>query len=188
MWDSDPMTKLKINIIGVIQNSGDSFKSDIATFSVWSNWNCMNFSYVCWDRDLAQEIPEKVEKPTCIMILLVETQSQVICYKILNRSSGTPSKLARLKLWNSDICWRCNPKVGILVHMLFEYDKTNDIWNAIILFLKTILGMRLIKAPLSCLLGLLPDVNTPKNMVPFSYDITVQDNFMPVEISQLAHF
>lgn len=146
---------------------------------------------VCWDRDLAQKIPEKVEKPTCIMILFVETQSQVSCYKILNRSSGTPSKLARLKLRSSDICWRCNRKVGILVHMLYEYDKTNDIWNAIILFLKMILGMRLIKAPSSCLLGLLPDtidVNMPKNMGPFSYDITVQDNFMPLEISQLVHF
>lgn len=53
---------------------------------------------VCWDRDLALESPEKLEKPTCIMILLLETQSQVICYKILNRSSGTPSKLARMKL------------------------------------------------------------------------------------------
>lgn len=75
--------------------------------------------------------------------------------------------------------------------MLYEYVKTNDIWNAIILFLNTILGMRLINAPSSCLLGLLPDtsdVNMPKNMVPFSYDITVQDNFMPVEISQLVHF
>lgn len=75
--------------------------------------------------------------------------------------------------------------------MLYEYDKTNDIWNAIILFLKMILGMCLIKAPSSCLLGLLPDttdVNTSKNLVPFSYNIMVQDNFMPVEISQLVHF
>ena len=55
---------------------------------------------VCWDRDLAQEIPENDCKKLCASWYCYsrETQSQHICYKILNRSYWTPSKLARLKL------------------------------------------------------------------------------------------
>ena len=84
---------------------------------------------VCWDRDLAQEIPENNWKKIVASwhCYSCEAQSQLICYKILNRSYWTPSKLARLKLRNSDLCWRCNGGVGTLVHMLYECDKKRDV-------------------------------------------------------------
>lgn len=119
----------------------------------------LNGLKVCWDRDLDWEIPEIDWKKLCASWYCYsrETQSQLICYKILNRSYWTPSKLARLKLRNSDICWRCNRKVGTLVHMLYDCDKTNDMWNEIISFLNKMFGILLIKNPTLCLLGLLPD-------------------------------
>ncbi len=42
-----------------------------------------------------------------------EAQSHLIQYKLLNRSYWTPSKLAKLKLRDSDIRWRCDKEVGI---------------------------------------------------------------------------
>lgn len=113
----------------------------------------------CWEKDLAQMIPENNWKKLYASwhCYSREAQSQLICYKILNRSYWTPSKLARLKLRNSDLCWRCNGRVGTLVHMLYECDKTKDMWNAIIEFLNKVLGTHFIKNPALCLLGLLPD-------------------------------
>lgn len=64
----------------------------------------------CWEKDLAQMIPENNWKKLYASwhCYSREAQSQLICYKILNRSYWTPSKLARLNLRNSDLCWRCN--------------------------------------------------------------------------------
>lgn len=36
-----------------------------------------------------------------------------------------------------------NRKVGSLMHMLYECDKNNDMWNAVVLFLNKMLGTHL---------------------------------------------
>ena len=115
----------------------------------------LNGLKVCWDRDLAQEIPENDWKKLCASWYCYsrETQSQLICYTILNKSYWTPSKLARLKLRNSDAgdaierweLW-CICYMSVIKLMM---------WNAIVVFLNKMLGTHLIKNASLCLLGLL---------------------------------
>lgn len=41
--------------------------------------------------------------------------------------------------------------------MLYECDKTKDMWNTVILFVNKVLGTHLVKSPALCLLGLIPE-------------------------------
>ena len=52
-----------------------------------------------------------------------EAQSQLIQYKLFNRNHWTPSKMAKLKLKDSNTCWRCDKEVGTLVYMLYSCEK-----------------------------------------------------------------
>lgn len=85
-----------------------------------------------------------------------EAQSQLIFFKVLNRRYWTPSKLARLKLRSSDVCWRCEKETGTLLHMLYECEKVRKMWDEIVVFLSEILNEKLNNSPAACLLGLLP--------------------------------
>lgn len=69
---------------------------------------------LCWEKDLGTPILEDTWKwlikswYTCSQ----ETQSQLIQYKLLHRKYWTPSKLAKLKLVDSDTCWKCQKETG----------------------------------------------------------------------------
>lgn len=53
-----------------------------------------------------------------------EIHTHLIIYKIIYRVYWTPSKMARLKLCESEMCWRCERSRGTFLHMLYEFKMT----------------------------------------------------------------
>lgn len=86
-----------------------------------------------------------------------EVQTRLITYKIIHRSYWTPCKMARLKLRESDICWRCDRSRGTLIHMLYECQMTWNLWENIITFLNKILRTELLQSPALCILGIITE-------------------------------
>uniref|UniRef100_A0A673AVF9 Reverse transcriptase zinc-binding domain-containing protein n=1 Tax=Sphaeramia orbicularis TaxID=375764 RepID=A0A673AVF9_9TELE len=68
--------------------------------------------------------------------------------------------MAKLKLRDSDKCWRCQKEVGTLVHMLYSCEKNVQLWERVVTLLNDLFRMQLSKTPALCILGLLPDKNT----------------------------
>ena len=99
---------------------------------------------LCWEEDVGGNIEvgrwrELVASwHTCSR----EAQSQLILYKFINRSYWTPCKLAKLKLRNSDTCWKCE-KEGTLVHLLYFCEKNKNLWEEIISLLNKLFQFRL---------------------------------------------
>lgn len=121
----------------------------------------------CWERDIEEEIDDDVWNKLVMSWSKCsrEAQSQLIHYKIINRSYWTPCKLAKLKLRENDICWRCDKETGTLVHLLYYCEKTVCMWDTIVAFLNKMLDMSLVKTPALCLLGLLPlDIRMSRRM------------------------
>jgi len=119
----------------------------------------LNGLKVAWERDLGGAIKEETWKQVVSKwhTNLRETQSQLINYKILNRCYWTPSRLARIKLRDTAICWRCNKETGTIVHMLYEYDMVEEMWEKIVQFVKNIFCLSLYKNPALCMLGTIPE-------------------------------
>lgn len=114
---------------------------------------------VCWEKDVGEDIStESWEKMVASWHRCSrETQSQLVHYKVLNRSYWTPCKMAKLRLRDSDVCWRCGKESGTLVHLLYYCEKTIYMWDNIIDFLNGMLELSLSKTPSLCILGLLPE-------------------------------
>uniref|UniRef100_A0A8C1JHR4 Reverse transcriptase zinc-binding domain-containing protein n=1 Tax=Cyprinus carpio TaxID=7962 RepID=A0A8C1JHR4_CYPCA len=55
--------------------------------------------------------------------------------------------MARLKIRNDDLCWRCNTDIGTMVHMLYECDKVKELWEKIVHFVNNIFSLTLHKNP-----------------------------------------
>uniref|UniRef100_A0A673HV93 Reverse transcriptase zinc-binding domain-containing protein n=1 Tax=Sinocyclocheilus rhinocerous TaxID=307959 RepID=A0A673HV93_9TELE len=49
--------------------------------------------------------------------------------------------MARLKLRDDDLCWRCNTDIGTMVHMLYECDKVKELWEKIVHFVNNIFSL-----------------------------------------------
>uniref|UniRef100_A0A8C9X0Z3 Uncharacterized protein n=1 Tax=Sander lucioperca TaxID=283035 RepID=A0A8C9X0Z3_SANLU len=64
--------------------------------------------------------------------------------------------MARLKLVDSDICWRCERSRGTLMHMLYDCQMTTNLWKDIITFVNKVLRADLIQNPAPCILGIIP--------------------------------
>ena len=80
-----------------------------------------------WEKDVGEQILKARWKKLVVFWhnCSYEAQSQLIQYKLLNRSHWAPNTLAKLKLKDSDTCWRCEKKVGTLVHMIYSCEKKN---------------------------------------------------------------
>lgn len=117
---------------------------------------------LCWEKDVDEQIPADrwMKLVASWHNCSREAQSQLIQYKLLNRSQWTPSKMAKLKLRDSDKCWRCQKEVGTLVHMLYSCEKNVQLWEGVVTLLNDLFRMQLSKTPALCILGLLPDNNT----------------------------
>ena len=85
-----------------------------------------------------------------------EVQTRLVTYRIIHRGYWTPCKMARLKLLDSDICWRCERHRGTLMHMLYECQMTTNLWEHIITFINKVLRADLIQNPALCILGIIP--------------------------------
>ena len=84
-----------------------------------------------------------------------ETQTRLIMYKTIHRLYWTPSKMARLKLCDSELCWRCERSKGTFVHMLYECEMAQNLWKKIILFINKVLDTDVSQSPALCILGLI---------------------------------
>uniref|UniRef100_A0A3P8S9J2 Reverse transcriptase zinc-binding domain-containing protein n=1 Tax=Amphiprion percula TaxID=161767 RepID=A0A3P8S9J2_AMPPE len=51
-------------------------------------------------------------------------------------------KMAKLKLRDSDLCWRCHRSKGTLLHMLYDCHLTQNLWKTIIGFVNKVLGTK----------------------------------------------
>ena len=67
--------------------------------------------------------------------------------------------MSKLKLKDSNTCWRCEKEVGTLVHMLYSCEKNEHLWERVVTLLNDLFGLQLTKIPALCILGLLPDNN-----------------------------
>uniref|UniRef100_A0A671VMM1 Reverse transcriptase zinc-binding domain-containing protein n=1 Tax=Sparus aurata TaxID=8175 RepID=A0A671VMM1_SPAAU len=65
--------------------------------------------------------------------------------------------MARLKIRDSDICWRCDRSRGTLIHMLYECQMTWNLWENVIIFLNNVFRTELIQSPALCILGILTE-------------------------------
>lgn len=86
-----------------------------------------------------------------------EIQTRLITYKIIHRLYWTPCKMARLKLCESELCWRCERSRGTLLHMLYECEKTQNLWEQIILLINKVFGVELSQGPALCILGIITE-------------------------------
>lgn len=86
-----------------------------------------------------------------------EVQTRLITYRIIHRNYLTPSKMARLKLRDSDVCWRYDRSKGTLVHMLYECSMTWTLWEKITTFINKVLGTELRQDPGLCMLGIMTE-------------------------------
>uniref|UniRef100_A0A3Q1GRY8 Reverse transcriptase zinc-binding domain-containing protein n=1 Tax=Acanthochromis polyacanthus TaxID=80966 RepID=A0A3Q1GRY8_9TELE len=66
----------------------------------------------------------------------------------------TPCKMAKLKLRDSDLYWRCHRSQGTLLHMLYDCHLTQNLWKNIIGFINKMLGTKLGQNPALCVLGI----------------------------------
>lgn len=112
-----------------------------------------------WEEDLGREISQEVWKDIVGSWYRTsrEMQTRLITYKIINRGYWTPCKMARLKLRESDICWRCDEDRGTLLHMLYECKMTQNLWENMITFLGDVLGAELLQSPALCILGIITE-------------------------------
>ncbi len=84
-------------------------------------------------------------------------QTCLFSYKIINRIYWPPSKMARLGLRNSDLCWRCDASRGTFIHMMYSCPMIDLVWSEIISFINTVMCSALAQHPLLCLLGVIPE-------------------------------
>lgn len=111
---------------------------------------------VAWERGLGGMIKEETWKQVVSKwhTNVREIQSQQINYKILNGCYWTPSSLARLKLRDTALCWRCDKDTGNMVH---ECDKVEELWEKIVQFVNNTFSLSLNKNPALCMLGIIPE-------------------------------
>ena len=64
---------------------------------------------------------------------------------------------ARLKLCESDMCWRCERSGGTLLHMLYECEMTHNLWEKIILLINKVFRTDLSQSPALCTFGIIAD-------------------------------
>uniref|UniRef100_A0A3P8RLF1 Reverse transcriptase domain-containing protein n=1 Tax=Amphiprion percula TaxID=161767 RepID=A0A3P8RLF1_AMPPE len=83
-----------------------------------------------------------------------EMKTRLIIYKIIHRCYWTPCKMAKLKLRDSDLCWRCHRSKGTLLHMLYDCYLTQNLWKTIIGFVNKVLGTKFVQNPALCTLGI----------------------------------
>lgn len=100
----------------------------------------------CWERDIGEEISGETLGEIIGSWFKVsrEIQTRLINYKIINRIYWTPSKMARLGLRNSDLCWRCDATCGTLLHMLYLCPMIDLLWSKIISFIDTAMSSALL--------------------------------------------
>ena len=117
---------------------------------------------LCWEKDVGEQISaDKWMKLVASWHgCSWEAQSQLIQYKLFYGNYWTLGKMAKLKLRDSNLCWRCEKEVGTLVHMLYYCEKNANLWEGVVALLNDLLGLQLTKTPALCILGLVPDNNT----------------------------
>uniref|UniRef100_A0A3P8RUG3 Reverse transcriptase zinc-binding domain-containing protein n=1 Tax=Amphiprion percula TaxID=161767 RepID=A0A3P8RUG3_AMPPE len=109
-----------------------------------------------WEEDLGGEISEEMWKDITGSWYKIsrEIQTRLIIYKIIHRCYWTPCKMAKLKLRDSDLCWRCHRSKGTLSHMLYDCHLTQNLWKTIIGFVNKVLGTKFVQNPALCPLGI----------------------------------
>jgi len=85
-----------------------------------------------------------------------EVQTRLITYKIIHRMYWTRCKMARLKLCESEMCWRCERSRGTLLHM-YECEMTHNLWEKIILLINKVLRTDLSQSPALCMLSIITE-------------------------------
>ncbi len=114
---------------------------------------------MAWEKDIGQSIQQQQwkEMTSSWHTSVREVQTQFTNYKILNRSYWTPSRMARLKLRDDDMCWCCHKEVGTMLHMLYNCDMVKDLWGKIESFINELFNISQIKSPALCMLGIIPE-------------------------------
>ena len=110
-----------------------------------------------WENDLGETIDDETWTGVVQSWYSVarDMQARLICFKILNRSYWTPSKMARLGLREDRNCWRCNKEIGTLLHMLYECEMVHDFWSTVIRHVNDIMETNFTMNPALCVLGIL---------------------------------
>lgn len=61
-----------------------------------------------------------------------EMQTRLIIYKVIHWLYWTPCKMKRLKLCETELCWRCDENRGTLLYM-YKCEKILNVWENVIL-------------------------------------------------------
>uniref|UniRef100_H3AM40 Reverse transcriptase zinc-binding domain-containing protein n=1 Tax=Latimeria chalumnae TaxID=7897 RepID=H3AM40_LATCH len=123
-----------------------------------------------WEKNLGHSISEKgwEEALSSLITAGMDLWLRLIQYKIVNRLYWLLSRLAKLGLRDSDLCWRCSKASGSLSHMLWSCEMIRPFWDAVIDRIRNCLGYPLPTDPINCILGIdLHHGNTSKMAVRF---------------------
>lgn len=108
-----------------------------------------------WEKDLQTRF-DRSEWDAMVKNMLTATRdarSKLIQFKIFNRLYWTPVKMHRVRLGQSNLCWRCNLEFGNLVHMFFSCPAIQAFWMRVIERISEILGEKIKPTPTLCILN-----------------------------------
>lgn len=115
---------------------------------------CENLRMI-WQRDLGENITEeewhKIMLHSCKFVK--EARGKFTQYKLIHRWYFTPSKLQRMGIMNSDVCWKCQSNTGTFLHAIWECNKIYPFWVRILDQISVWIDMAVPKSPRLCLLG-----------------------------------
>lgn len=115
---------------------------------------CKNLRLI-WQKDLNCELNDEVWSKILANTgkYIKEARGQFIQYKLLHRFYFTPSKLHRMGLLASDLCWKCQAETGTFIHVIWECKLVYPFWEKILEQLGKWLGTTVPKSPRLCLMG-----------------------------------
>ncbi len=94
---------------------------------------CKNLRLI-WQKDLNCELSDEVWSKILANTgkYVKEAWGQFIQYKLLHRFYFTPSKLHRMGLLASDLCWKCQAETGTFIHVIWECKLVYPFWEKIL--------------------------------------------------------
>lgn len=86
-----------------------------------------------WDTDLNVCFTKKEWKGILknVKRMSRELRTRLVQFKIRNRVYWTPSRLHKVGLADTSVCWKCHKDSGTLLDMLWECPKVRELWSSV---------------------------------------------------------
>lgn len=108
-----------------------------------------------WERDLNIILDDKEWQGILKNAKMASRDARIrlIQFKIVHRFYWTPSRLFKLGLKDTPLCWRCKAETGDLAHALWSCIKVQDFWKRVQEHICLILDLQVLLCPKLFILG-----------------------------------